>query len=74
MTGGRVASAAVAVILCATAVTGGWKVREVRAENARLARLARECRLEKEAFLAMLSAAAEGGRRQAAVEAGGDGR
>lgn len=38
---------------------GGWKVVQVRRENARLATQAEECMARNEAFLAMLRTVAE---------------
>ncbi|MFN2382827.1 MAG: hypothetical protein ABR559_01030 [Gemmatimonadota bacterium] len=38
---------------------GGWKVRDVRRENRRLAEEARTCRTEQAAFLSVLEAVAQ---------------
>jgi len=46
-----------AALVAASLGIGGWKVYQVRQENARLAVEARACRAQNEAFLAMIRAA-----------------
>lgn len=50
-----------AAMVAASLGIGGWKVMEVRRENARLALQARTCMARNEAFMSMLRTAA--GRR-----------
>ena len=49
-----------AALVAASLGVGGWKVVEVRRENARLALQARTCMAKNEAFLAMIRAAGVG--------------
>lgn len=49
-----------AALVAASLGVGGWKVVEVRRENARLAFQARTCMAKNEAFLAMIRAAGVG--------------
>jgi nucleoside-triphosphatase THEP1 len=59
-----VASSLLAAALVAASLgVGGWKVVEVRRENARLAFQARTCMAKNEAFLAMIRAAGVGRKR-----------
>lgn len=53
-----------AALVAASLGVGGWKVLEVRRENAELALQARTCMARNEAFLAMLRTAAEGRRAE----------
>ena len=58
-----------AAMVAASLGIGGWKVMEVRRENARLALQARTCMARNEAFMSMLRSAA--GRR--GIDAAGRG-
>ena len=58
-----------ATLVAASLGIGGWKVIEVRRENARLALQARTCMARNEAFMSMLRTAA-GRRRVHAAERG----
>ena len=58
-----------AAMVAASLGIGGWKVTEVRRENARLALQARTCMAKNEAFMSMLRTAA-GRRRVDAAERG----
>lgn len=49
-----------AALVAASLGVGGWKVVEVRRENARLAFQARTCMAKNEAFLAMIRAVGVG--------------
>ena len=53
-----------AALVAASLGVGGWKVVEVRRENAKLALQARTCMARNEAFLAMLRTAAESRRAE----------
>lgn len=57
-----------AAMVAASLGIGGWKVMEVRRENARLALQARTCMARNEAFMSMLRTAA--GRGVDAAERG----
>lgn len=51
-----------AALVAASVGVGGWKVYDVRQENARLAAEVRACRAQSEAFLSMIRAAGGGPR------------
>lgn len=59
----RVSSLLAAALVAASLGVGGWKVVEVRRENAGLALQARTCMAKNEAFLEMIRAAGVGRKR-----------
>jgi len=63
-----VSSLLAAALVAASVGIGGWKVVEVRRENAALALQARTCMARNEAFLAMIRAAGLREGPPAAVE------